>query len=101
EHNQQLYVEKEEYLIGTSEEKGLQFINKNTGERSYQELKTGSKDFSPTALYHDPQGGIWSYSWGQGFVRLEEQTAIKLVNEDTNPEMGAPFILALEEEQGK
>lgn len=101
EYNQQLYVEKEYYLIGTSEEKGLQFINKSTGDRYYQALKTGGKDFSPTALYHDPQGGIWSYSWGQGFVRLEEQIAIKLINEDRNPEMGAPFILALEEEKEK
>ena len=99
--NQKLYVEKEDYLLGTSLEKGLLFINKKTGEKAYQELRAGGVKFSPTALYHDPEGGIWSYSWGQGFIRLEEQAAIKLVNTENNPDMGSPFMLAFEEEPGK
>jgi signal transduction histidine kinase/ligand-binding sensor domain-containing protein len=101
EQNQSLYVEKEDYLISTSEDKGLLYINKKTGKREYQELRFGGVNFSPTALYHDPEGGIWSYSWGQGFLRLEEQEAIRLINPDNNPGMGSPFLLAFEEEKGK
>jgi signal transduction histidine kinase/ligand-binding sensor domain-containing protein len=101
EPNQQFYVEKEDYLIGTQEDKGLLFIDKESGRRYHQELRVGNKNFAPTSLYQDPEGGIWSYSWGEGFLRLEEQTAITLINPQKYPQMESGFMLALEEEEGK
>lgn len=101
EPNQELFIEKEKLLIGATGEKDVTIIDKQSGETDAYRIKVGRKDFTPSMLYEDMEGGLWAASWGSGFIRLKEQTANELINPEKYPEMGVAFMLAFEEEPEK
>ncbi len=94
-------IENDTYLMAATPNRGLMLEHKKTGKRMYKDVYVDGKLFVATALYRDPRNGLWAYSWGNGFIRIEEQAAIQLIKPEHYPNMGPPFILALEEEPNK
>ena len=98
EPNRNHFLETEHYIVSAAGERGLEFLQKSTGEKTYQPIIVNSKQFSSKSLYRDPKGDIWARSWGDGFLRLHEQSAIKRISTETHPKMKTDFMLAFEEE---
>lgn len=93
------YSRRGKYLLTGGGSKGISLINTESLGIEYIQPANGSQNITVENLYEDRRGELWSHSWGNGFEKLREEKVFRLVNESTNPELTADFILSFEEEQ--
>lgn len=95
--NAQSIIEQNHHLITSAGEKGLAAVHKRTGQRHYIPVFVENKAFDVEGIYRDNTGALWGTNWGEGFIRLTEQSAISLFNTERYPALGQDFTLAFED----
>ncbi|MTI87366.1 MAG: hypothetical protein FH748_05295 [Balneolaceae bacterium] len=95
------FAQREQYLYTGAGEPGIAVINTETNKISYHKPVDETSEIGVNTLYEDKHGGLWGFSWGNGFARLKEQKLFRLINAMNYPQLPTEFMLAFEEEPGK
>ncbi|MEO1022271.1 MAG: two-component regulator propeller domain-containing protein [Bacteroidota bacterium] len=92
-----LVVEREQYLLVAGTSGVLQQISKDTGARTSHTLIPNSSADGSAKLYESPSGELWMSTWGNGFLKIEEQKGIEIYTTEQVSGLGNNFMLSFEE----